>query len=102
MKKNIKRMPFIKMFMPKRKNKGAVWASLAGIGIGAAVYGMKKGKSKDMDLPKFGTMKNITSPIKDSVKNIVPKMNINNMDNAALTEFSEDLLQNALNNNKNK
>ncbi|GHI00959.1 hypothetical protein [Neobacillus kokaensis] len=102
MKNNLMRMPFLKMFMPKRRNNGAIWASLAGIGLGAAVYGMAKGKRNVMTLPIGDSVKNFASPIKDSVKNIVPKMNINNMDNAALTEFSDELLESALNNNKNR
>lgn len=100
--RNLTRLPFFKMFKPKRKRKGAIWASLAGIGLGAAVYGMTKGKRNDMALPIKGSIKNFALPIKDSMKNFVPKMNINNMDTAALTEFSEELLESALNNKNNK
>ncbi|AZU62914.1 hypothetical protein CHR53_17580 [Neobacillus mesonae] len=99
MRRNLKRMPLMKMFMPKRNNKGAIWASLAGIGIGAAVYGMTKGRRNNMALPLRDSVKNMAGPIRDSVKNMVPKMNLNNMDNAALTEFSDELLASALNNN---
>ncbi|MBL4953422.1 hypothetical protein RCG24_04050 [Neobacillus sp. OS1-32] len=99
--RNLRRMPFVKMFMPKRKTNGAIWASLASIGIGAAVLTMTKGKWFSNTLPLKDSVKKFASPIKDSVKNIVPKMNINNMDTAALTEFSQELLSSALN-NKNK
>lgn len=98
-------MPIIKMFMPKRKNNGALWASLVGLGISAAVFGARRGKQKDITLPFAGTMKNMAPKLNlkgmnNAVKNMMPKGNINSMDNAALAEFSEELLQSALNNKK--
>ncbi len=77
------------MFARKRKSRGAMWASLLGIGLSAAVFGVTKGKRRDIALP-----------IQNMVKNFTPKTNLNLMDNAALTEFSEELLMSALNNNK--
>lgn len=62
-------------------------ASLLGIGLSAAVFMVTKGKRKDLALP-----------IQNIVKNFTPKTNLNFMDNAALTEFSEELLTSALNN----
>ncbi|WP_223595590.1 hypothetical protein [Neobacillus bataviensis] len=88
--KSLRRQPFFNLFMPKRKSRGAMWASLVGIGLSAAVLGVTKGKRKDMALP-----------IQNAVKNMVPKFNnINTMNTAALTEFSEELLESALNNKR--
>ncbi len=100
--RNLKRLPLIKMFMPKRRNNGAIWASLAGVGLGAAVYSMTKGKRNKMALPFKDTLKNLATPLKDTVKNFTPKMNSNNMDTAALTEFSKELMTSALNNKNNR
>lgn len=88
--KKIKVQPFFNMFARKRKNRGAMWASLLGIGVSAAVFGVTKGKRR----------KDLVLPIQNMVKNFTPKTNLNLMDNAALTEFSEELLMSALNNKK--
>ncbi|MFZ7942215.1 MULTISPECIES: hypothetical protein [Bacillaceae] len=85
--KSIRRQPFFKLFTPKRKSRGAMWASLVGIGLSAAVFGVTRGKRKDYALP-----------FQNVVKNFAPKSNLNLMDNAALTEFSEELLESALKN----
>jgi predicted histidine transporter YuiF (NhaC family) len=77
--------PFFKMFAKKRKNRGAIWASLVGLGLSAAVIGVTKGRGK--------------IPIQNIAKNLTSKNNSNRMDNAGLTEFSEDLLKSALNKN---
>lgn len=84
--KKIIAQPFFKMFARKRKNRGAMWASLLGIGLSAAVFGVTKGKRRDLALP-----------FQNMVKNMAPKTNLNLMDNAAITEFSEELLMSALN-----
>jgi hypothetical protein len=81
--------PFFNLFVKKRKRRGAMWASasLLGIGISAAVFALTKGKRRDIALP-----------FENLMKNFGPKTNLNFMDNAALTEFSEELLTSALNN----
>jgi hypothetical protein len=81
--------PFFSLFAKKRKRRGAMWASasLLGIGLSAAVFGITKGKRRD-----------IAHPLQNMVKNFGSKTNLNFMDNAALTEFSEELLTSALNN----
>ncbi|MEH7502101.1 hypothetical protein V7152_08645 [Neobacillus drentensis] len=84
--KKINVQPFFKMFARKRKSRGTMWASLLGIGLSAAVFGMTKGKRKDL-----------ANPFQNMVKNFAPKTNLNIMDNAAITEFSEELLMSALN-----
>ncbi|MBO0962060.1 hypothetical protein J1P26_20345 [Neobacillus sp. MM2021_6] len=87
--KSIRKQPFFKLFAPKRKSKGALWASLLGIGVSAAVFGATKGKRKDIALP-----------FQNVVKNFSPKTNLNLMNNAALTEFSEELMESALQNDR--
>ena len=87
--KDIRKQPFFKLFAPKRKSKGALWASLLGIGVSAAVFGATKGKRKNFALP-----------FQNVVKNFSPKTNFNSMNNAALTEFSEELLESALKNDR--
>ncbi|MGG3468967.1 hypothetical protein ABES02_15970 [Neobacillus pocheonensis] len=88
--KSLRKQPFFNLFMPKRKSRGALWASLVGLGLSAAVFGVTKGKRKDFALP-----------IQNAVKSMAPNFNnINRMDTAALTEFSEELLESALNNKR--
>ncbi|MDR6998447.1 hypothetical protein [Neobacillus niacini] len=90
--RNVKIQPFFNMFKRKRKSRGAMWASLFGLGISAAVYGVTKGKRK-ISVPPLQNMQNM-------VKTFTPKTNISMMDNAALTEFSEELLESALRNKR--
>ena len=88
--KNRNLQPFLKLFKRKRKSRGALWASLFGLGISAAFFGVTRGKRKETALP-FKSMTNA----------FAPKSDINFMNNAALTEFSEELLESALRNKKN-
>ncbi|WHY84174.1 hypothetical protein QNH39_16040 [Neobacillus novalis] len=88
--RDIRRQPFIKLFAPKRKGRGAMWASLVGIGLGAAVFGAARGR---------GRRKDLALPLQNAVKNFSSKINFNKMDDTALTEFSEELLTSALNKN---
>lgn len=85
--RSIRRQKIFKLFTPRRKNRGAMWASLLGLGLSAAVVGVTRGKRK-----------NFTLPFQNAVKNFSPKTNFNIMDDAALTEFSEELLTSALKN----
>lgn len=78
--------PFFNMFGRKRKSRGNMWISLLGVGISAAVFGLTRGKRK-----------NIVQPIQDVVQSFTPKNNIN-INNTALAEFSEELLASALRN----
>ncbi|WHZ01233.1 hypothetical protein QNH48_19810 [Neobacillus sp. YX16] len=82
-------MPFFNMFGKKRKSRGAFWASLLGVGISAAVFGLTRGKRN-----------NIAVPFQDVVQSFTPKTNLNGMSNTALAEFSEELLASALRNDK--
>lgn len=78
--------PFFNMFGKKRKSRGTMWVSLLGVGISAAVFGLTRGKRK-----------NIAMPFQDVVQSYTPKNNIN-INNTALAEFSEELLASALRN----
>jgi hypothetical protein len=86
---NLRRQPLFKMFAPKRKNRGTMWVSLIGLGLSAAVYGVTRGNRKDI----AGSFQNV-------MKNFTQKNNVNLMGNAALTEFSEELLDSALRNKR--
>ncbi|WP_251554974.1 hypothetical protein [Neobacillus muris] len=112
--RSMRRMPFLKMFMPKQKRRGTLWASLLGVGISAAVFGLSRGKRQNLTLPIQNAFKN-TAPAKSNqnqanhqqqqnsgkmgnlIKNMAPNFNLNRMDNAAITEFSEELMESALN-----
>jgi hypothetical protein len=78
--------PFFKMFGKKRKSRGTMWVSLLGVGISAAVFGLTRGKRK-----------NIAVPFQDVVQSFTPKNNLH-INNTALAEFSEELLASALRN----
>jgi hypothetical protein len=83
--------PFFNMFGVKRKSRGAMWVSLLGVGISAVVFGLTRGKRKNM-----------VQPFQDVVQSFTPKNNIN-FNNTALAEFSEELLASALrNDHKNR
>lgn len=78
--------PFFNMFGRKRKSRGNMWISLLGVGISAAVFGLTRGKRR-----------NIVQPFQDVVQSFTPKNNVN-INNTALAEFSEELLASALRN----
>ena len=81
--------PLYKMFSKKRKSRGTMWASILGLGISAAVFGLTRGKRKYN-----------TQPFQNLLQSFKPRNNVNLMSNAALTEFSEELLDSALRNDK--
>lgn len=86
---SVTKQPYMNMFRKKRSNKGVMWASLISLGVSTLVMMLSKGKRK-----------NVTSPFQNFTKNIAPKSNISMMNDAALTEFSEELLTKAVENNK--
>jgi hypothetical protein len=88
--RKITKQTFFKLFTPKQKSRMPLWASLIGLGLSAAVFGLTKGKRREFALPFQNVMKNF------SEKTNLPNLNV--MDNAALTEFSEELTESALNN----
>ncbi len=85
------RQPFFKIFSRRRNNRGAMWASLIGVGISAvAMFTRNRGQKKISSINFQNLMKN--NPLKKSSPNI---------SDAALAEFSEELMSKALNNNQN-
>jgi len=83
--------PFFNMFGKKRRNIGTMWVSLLGVGISAVVFGLTRGKRK-----------NIAQPFQDVVQGFTTRNKVN-INNTALAEFSEELLASALrNDNKNR
>lgn len=89
--RDLLKLPFFNMFAKKRKRRGTMWASLLGLGLSAAMFGMTRGRRKDIALP-----------FQQNIKNFSPKIGLNGMSNAALAEFSEELLASALKNDKNR
>ncbi|MED1467734.1 MULTISPECIES: hypothetical protein [Bacillus] len=98
--RNVNIEPIFNMFKRKRKSRGAMWASLFGLGLSAAVYGVTRGKRKISALPLQNMQNNMQTNMQNMVKTFTPKTNIGMMDNAALTEFSEELLESALRNKR--
>jgi hypothetical protein len=89
-----RKQPYMKMFTRKRSNKGAVWASLISLGATAAVWGMSKGK-----MTKGNSEERKNKPTGNMLTNLIGNRNIPMMNDAALTEFSEELINKAVNNN---
>ncbi|SDN74983.1 hypothetical protein [Bacillus sp. OK048] len=81
--------PLYNLFGKKRKSRGTMWASILGLGISAAVFGITRGKRKYN-----------TQPFQNLLHSFKPMTNVNQMNNVALTEFSEELLASALENDK--
>ncbi|MBT2656151.1 hypothetical protein J7E81_13100 [Bacillus sp. ISL-18] len=90
--KKMTRQPLFKLFTPKPKSRMPLWASLVGLGLSAAVFGITKGKRRDFARPFQNVMKNF------SEKTNLPSLNV--MDNAALSEFSDELMESALTNKR--
>jgi hypothetical protein len=82
----IRKQPYIRMFTKKRSNKGAVWASLLSLGATAVVWGMTKGKKSEKK----------SVPLRNMFTNMMGNKNFTNMSNTALTEFSDELVNNVL------
>ncbi|WP_205439578.1 hypothetical protein [Peribacillus alkalitolerans] len=85
-----KRQNILRMFGRKRNNRGMLWATLIGLGVSAAAFGIGRNRQNniadsaqslmtDFKLPNLGKM---------------PKM-------AALAEFAEELTPNTMKNNSN-
>ncbi|OLS39919.1 hypothetical protein [Bacillus sp. MRMR6] len=85
----MKLLPFVSMFKNKRRGRGTMWASLLGLGVSAAILGLTRGRRRDL-----------TTPFQNAIENFAPKMGT--MNNAALTEFSDELLASALNSKEKK
>ncbi|XJZ28966.1 hypothetical protein ACF5W4_09360 [Bacillota bacterium Lsc_1132] len=86
--KPVGKRSFFNMFSRKRSNRGALWASLIGLGISAVMFRRNKGQKNASRINFQNLMKN--NPLKSSS----PAKS-----NAALAEFSEELMSKALQNN---
>lgn len=76
-----RRQPLLNMFGRRRNNNGMMWASVLGLGISAAVYGLRRNQNRKMQNPVQNLM-NIF-PMGKSVQ----KLNM-----AGLTEFAKELI----------
>ncbi len=89
-----KRQPLMKMFRRKQNNnRGVMWASLLSLAVSAAAYVLSRGQKQTNE---GSTSK--TSPLQNIVSNLAPKNNISLMNDAALTEYSEELISKAIQN----
>lgn len=78
---------FMKMFRKKQSNRGVMWASLISVAVSTIAFYMRRGQ------------KNTTSPsLRNFVNNFTSNRNIPVMNDAALTEFSEELITKAIQN----
>lgn len=73
----------LNMFGKRRNNRGMIWASLLGLGVSAAAYGLRKNRNMNIQQP----IQNIMNRVRSSTAGPMPNM-------AALTEFSEELIPN--------
>jgi hypothetical protein len=71
----------LKMFGTKRNNRGMMWASLLGLGVSAAVYGLGRNRNRNMLDPVQNVMNNIRTRTAGQMPNA-----------AAITEFSKELV----------
>jgi hypothetical protein len=78
----LKMLNMQKIFGRRKKNRGILWASIIGIGVGAAAFGAKKGNGNTMKKP----IQNIMNTINKKSKNI-------QMPNFAMAELSKELTQ---------
>jgi hypothetical protein len=72
-----------KIFGRKRNNRGMVWASLLGLGVSAATYGLKRNQNRNMLRPVQNVMNNIRMRTTSNRPNV-----------AAVTEFAKELVPN--------
>ncbi|WP_338453014.1 hypothetical protein R4Z09_14770 [Niallia oryzisoli] len=84
---NTKRIQNIyNMFVRKRNNRSMVWASLLGLGVSAAAYGLKRNQNRNMQRPVQNVMSNIRMRTTGNMPNV-----------AAVTEFAKELVPNIKN-----
>jgi hypothetical protein len=72
-----------KIFGRKRNNRGMVWASLLGLGVSTAAYGLKRNQNRNMLRPVQNVMNNIRMRTTSNRPNV-----------AAVTEFAKELVPN--------
>jgi hypothetical protein len=72
------------MFGRRRNNRGIIWASLLGLGVSAAAYGLRRNGNGNRSVP----IQNFMSNFRMQNDGQIPKMA------TSLTEFSKDLTPN--------
>lgn len=75
------RQSILNMLGRRRNNRGMIWASLIGLGVSAAAYGLSRTQNRNMPNPVQNLMNNFR--FNNAVK--MPNM-------ANLTEFSKELV----------
>ncbi|MBO1510161.1 hypothetical protein [Metabacillus bambusae] len=76
-----RRQNILKMFGRKRNNRGMMWASLLGLGVSAAVFGIRSNRNRNMLRPVQNVMNNIRTQTAGQMPNA-----------AGITEFSKELV----------
>jgi hypothetical protein len=76
-----RRQNMLKMFGRNRNNRGMMWASLLGLGVSAAVYGLGRNRNRNMLRP----VQNVMNSIRTRTAGQMPNA-------AATTEFSKELV----------
>lgn len=70
----------LNMFGKRRNNRGMIWASLLGLGVSAAAYGLRRNRNTNILQPIQNVMKRFRTRTAGQMPNV-----------ATLTEFSEEL-----------
>lgn len=78
-----RRQTLFNMFGRRRNNRGMMWASLLGLGVSAAAYGLRRSRNKNMLQP----LQNLMSNFRFQKSAQMPNM-------AGLTEFSKEIIPN--------
>ena len=74
------------MFGRRRNNRGIIWASLLGLGVSAAAYGLRRNGNRNGN--RSAPIQNFMSNFRMQIDGRIPKMA------TSLTEFSKDLTPN--------
>lgn len=103
---NFKRQPFLKMFAKKRNrnNNGVIWASIISLGLSALVMGFGKGQGRRTESNGNFTRKtNLTPMFQNLIKNFMSRNGTDPlMNNAALNEFSDELISKTIQNDQQR
>jgi Na+(H+)/acetate symporter ActP len=91
-----KKQPFLNLFRKKQNNKGVMWASLLSLAVSAVAYVLSRGQQQNTNNENKQRYK--APSLRNFVSSITPKGDIPIMNDAALTEFSEELISKAVQN----
>jgi hypothetical protein len=94
-----KNQAFMKLFRRKQNNNGVMWASLISLAVSAVAYVLSKGLRQNTNENTNTEKRRYNTPsLRNFVSSITPKGNISMMNDAALTEYSEELISKAIEN----